>query len=147
MLKLFGSLLIVVVSAAFGLRASFSLKERKEKLSEFILLIDEIEDMIRQGAALEIIYKSERAKRLLNVSGYLASPKEEGLKTGDVKLLSEFFSKLGMGDSKSALTLCEDYGKIVGKKFSESEKQVGEKAKLYSLLGVFFGIFIAILLV
>ena len=147
MLKLFGALIIIIVSAAFGLRASFSLKERKEKLSEFILLIDEIKDMIRLGVALEIIYKSERAKKLLNVSGYLAKPREEGLNSTDLKLLEEFFSKLGMGDSLSALTLCEDYGKIAEKRLLDSEKQVNEKAKLYSLFGVFFGIFIAILLI
>lgn len=147
MLKISGLLMIIAVGGILGFRASEFLRLRNNKLTKYCLFIGEIADLMRLGRDLEHIYKTPRAKELLIVSGYFVKVKEDGLLTEDKALLTEFFSKLGMGDLSSGLALCESYLKIISTKKEEAEKQVIEKARLYSLLGIFSGIFVAIILV
>ena len=147
MLKGFGIFILVAVCGIFGVRASAFLRQRKRKLSEFALFIEECKDMMRLGRELSYIFESDRAKRLLNVSGYSVTVIDEGLTAEDKRLLTEFFSGLGMGDLQSTVALCENYREIVAKRAADAEKNAEEKSRLYSLLGLFSGIFLAIILI
>lgn len=147
MFKVIGIVLLISVCGIFGLRASALLYLRKYKLREFCFLIGEIEEKMRLGVELEKIYESKKAKKLLKASGYTVTVIEEGISADDKNLMTDFFSKLGMGDLQSGLALCEDYRQILHKKTAEAEKEAEEKSRLYSVLGLCSGIFIAILLI
>ena len=147
MLKLIGILMLVSVSTLYGLRASANLKIRKNKLGQYIKLIGEIEDKIRQKKGLYEIFSSEFAVRLTKYENFSVRFQRDGLNDSDTEILKEFFSLVGFGDIKSQIELCRTYGELLGKKEKEAEHETAQKAKLYSLLGLFCGLFVAVLLI
>ena len=147
MLKLFGILIIVAVSSLYGFRASAHLRERVKALGKYMMLIDEMEDNIRLKIGIEEMFSSLLIKELLTYENYKVEFKKEGLGKGDIKLLEDFFAKIGFGDTTSQTELCKLYKELVGKKEKEAEQETQQKAKLYSVLGFSFGLFAAILLI
>lgn len=147
MLKFFGILTIIAVSTLYGLRASTNLKLRRKRLGLYLRLIGEIEDKIRLRKGLDEIFSEGLAVELIQYENFSATFKKEGLKQSDIDILNEFFSLLGLGDIKSQTELCKTYLGLLGKKEKEAEAETSQKAKLYSLLGFFFGLFVAILLI
>ena len=146
MLKIIGAVLTVAVGAAFGIRASEKLRLRYKKLLAHSLFIDEATDMMRMGASLSEIYTLPSAEALLSAEEYRVAVREEGLWTTDLRLLSEFYTSLGMGDTEAELSRCHSFLKIIEKRLSEAEQDMKSRSRLYSLLGVFSGLFVAILL-
>ena len=147
MLKFFGILTIIAVSTLYGLRASTNLKLRRKRLGLYLRLIGEIEDKIRLRKGLDEIFSEGLAVELIQYENFSATFKKEGLKQSDIDILNEFFSLLGLGDIKSQTELCKTYLGLLGKKEKEAEAETSQKAKLYSLLGFSFGLFVAILLI
>ena len=146
MLKIIGAVLTVAVGAAFGMRASDKLRLRYKKLLAHSLFISEASDMMRMGATLSEIYTLPSAEMLIAAESYTAAVMEEGLRSADIRLLSEFYASLGMGDTEAEITRCSTFLKIMEKRLSEAEQDMKSRSRLYSLLGVFSGLFVAILL-
>ena len=146
-LKSIGAVLIILTGTFCGLKLSRKLTLRKNKLKGFYLYFQEISDRIKTGEELISIYESKTAKNLIKREGFKVSLWEEGLNMEDKKLLTEFFSFLGMGDTNSQVSRCQIYREFVNKRLEEAEKEVREKSKLYTSLGVSFGLFIVILLI
>ncbi len=147
MLKIFGILIVIMVSTLYGFYFSSRIKEREKKLRSYLLLINEIEDKIRCKISLEEIFSSCLSQTLLEYRDYRVNFKKEGLQKEDIKLLETFFEEIGLGDTKSGTELCRTYKELLGKKEKEAEQETLQKAKLYSVLGLFFGLFVAILLI
>ena len=147
MLKMSGILIIVAVLTLCGFKASSKLKERTRKLGLFIRLINEIEDKVRLKTEMSDIFKSGLAKELLNYENFRVEIKEDYLLTDEIKLLEDFFQKVGFGDVKTGIELCKQYKELLGKKEKEAEQELLQKAKLYSILGFFSGLFVAVLLI
>ncbi len=146
MLKIIGAVLVVLVGATFGIRASERLRQRYKRLYKHYLFIGDTADMMRLGVNITEIYQCEKAKELLSADGYTAKVIEEGLLRDDLHILSEFYSGLGMGELEAGVSRCETYRNIVQKQVEAAESELHGKARLYSMLGVFSGLFIAILL-
>lgn len=146
MLKIIGAVLTVAVGAAFGMRASDKLRLRYKKLLAHSLFISEASDMMRMGVTLSEIYKLPSAEKLIAAESYTAAVMEEGLRSADIRLLSEFYASLGMGDTEAEIARCSTFLKIMEKRLSEAEQDMKSRSRLYSLLGVFSGLFVAILL-
>ena len=146
MLKIIGAVLTVAVGAAFGMRASDKLRLRYKKLLAHSLFISEASDMMRMGATLSEIYTLPSAETLIAAESYTAAVMEEGLRSADIRLLSEFYASLGMGDTEAEIARCSTFLKIMEKRLSEAEQDMKSRSRLYSLLGVFSGLFVAILL-
>ena len=147
MLKLIGILTIISVSTLYGLRAAGKLSSRRKNLELYIRLIGETEDKIRCRKGLEDIFSQGLAAELLEYENYTVQFKKDGLKSSDTELLNEFFSLIGFGDIKSQTELCRTYMELLGKKEKEAEQETAQKAKLYSILGFFFGLFAAVMLI
>ena len=147
MLKLFGILIIVAVSTLYGFKASANLKERTKMLGLYIRLISEIEDNMRLKIGLTEMFSRDISVKLLEYKDYRVSFKKEGLLPEDVKLLEDFFAKVGFGDIKSGTELCRTYKELLIKKEKEAEQEMTQKAKLYSMLGFFSGLFVAVMLI
>ncbi len=147
MLKAAGLVLIIAVSTAFGLRGAASLRQRKKRLSEFLLLLGEISDKIRVGTPLCEIAKGGRAGSLCDIEEYRLKPKTEWLKSADRELLEELFLSLGMSDTEAELSRLAAYRRLLSERYSEAAEAAAEKTRLYGLLGLFAGIFLSILLI
>ncbi len=147
MLKTVGCILTVAVGAAIGIRAADRLRSRYKKLLSHYIYIGEIADLMRRGAPLDEVFMSERANGLIVADGYRVQVAREDLKYEDQKLISEFFSGLGMGDLEAGIARCDTYKELLHKRVSEAEQEMKQKSRIYSLLGVFSGILIAILFV
>ncbi len=146
MLKIVGAVLIVLVGAAFGIRASERLRQRYKRLYKHYLFIGDTADMMRLGADVTEIYQCEKAKELISAVGYTAEVIEDGLGREDLQILSQFYGELGMGDLEAGISRCETYRDILQKQVAAAENELRGKARLYSMMGVFSGLFIAILL-
>lgn len=147
MLKLLGILIIIAASTLYGFSASARLRERQRKLGLYIRLISETEDKIRQKQSLEDIFSEELSAELLKYENYTVVFDKLGLLKEDIRLLEEFFASLGFGDIKSQTELCRTYKELLYKKEKEAEQECSQKAKLYSMLGFFSGLFAAVMLI
>lgn len=145
--KSLGVALIILTGTFCGLKLSGKLTARENKLKGFYLFIREISDRIKTGEELTSIYESKRAEGLITTEGFKVVLCEDALNSQDKKLLTEFFSFLGMGDTNSQISRCEIYSELLIKRLEEAEKEAKEKAKLYTSLGIFSGLFIVILLI
>lgn len=147
MLKLIGVALTVVTGALVGIRASEKLRQRCRKLNEYYIFIGEISDGIRMGAELERIFSQPKASALFDAEGYNISVKEQWLNGEDTRLLEEFVELLGMGDTKAQILRCSTYRELVKKRAFEAEENMKSKSRLYSILGLFSGLFAAIIFI
>lgn len=147
MLKMIGILIIIAVLTLSGFKATIKLKERARKLGLFIRLINEIEDNVRLKTEIGEIFKGSLAKELLNYENFCVEIKKDYLLAEEIKLLEDFFQKVGFGDVKTGTELCKQYKDLLGKKEKEAEQESLQKAKLYSILGFFSGLFVAVLLI
>ncbi len=147
MLKTVGCIITVAVGAALGIRAADRLRCRYKKLLSHYLYIGEISDLMRTGAPLEEVFASNSAKGLVESEGYRVQVLCDDLNRDDRRLLSEFFSGLGMGDLDAGIARCATYRELLYKRVSDAEQEMKQKSRIYSLLGVFSGIMTAILFI
>ncbi len=147
MLKLIGAVLTVMVSGFLGIRAAERLKSRYKLLLAFYMLLGEISDKIRVGIPLEEMFSDGKNAKLCERNGYKICPICDGLLSEDKALITEFFMGLGMTDTEAGIARCETYREIIKERADVAKTEAGEKSRLYSLLGLFFGIFISILLI
>lgn len=146
-LKGIGAIVLIITGSLVGLRLSKNLEHRRHKLNRFYIFIREISNGIRTGEEIDSILENSIDKSLIYREGLNIKPDTAGLKGEDIKLLTEFFSFIGMGDADSQVSRCETYSELIKKRLQGAEQEVREKAKLYSTLGFFSGLLIVILLV
>ena len=146
-LKGVGAVSLILTGMLVGFRFSRQLEVRKRKLNRFYLFSRELLGGIKTGEEIDSILESSTAKNLIYQEGIKIKPYPAGLKNDDVKVLTEFLSLLGMGDTESQVLRCETYSELIKKRFQNAENEVKEKAKLYSTLGFFSGLVIVILII
>ena len=147
MLKAVGVIVLIAACTAIGFKRSENLRVRHKKLSRFSVLLQDISDGIRTGAELCNLFKEENALELATFEKLTPEARPEGLSAKDIELLNNFFEGLGMGDVASQITRCETYLELIKKQEKEAAEQVKAKAGLYSRLGFFAGLFIAVMLI
>lgn len=147
MIKLLGFVLIVSVGAGIGIRAAERLHSRYRRLTQWYDFIGEVSDKIRLGTELLNICSTERAKCLFDIKDYRVTVKAICLKKEETDLIEQFFSGLGMGDTQSGVERCVAFREIILKWVLEAEQEMKSKSRLYSLLGVFCGIFVALIFI
>ncbi|MBR6573071.1 MAG: stage III sporulation protein AB [Clostridia bacterium] len=146
-LKGVGAITLIITGALVGLRLSKNLELRRRKLNRFYVFIRELWGGIKIGEEIDSILDNSIDKNLIYREGLSIKLNSDGLKGEDVKLLSEFLSLIGMGDTESQVLRCETYSELVKKRLDSAEHEVKEKAKLYSTLGFFSGLLVVILFV
>lgn len=147
MLKTIGCIITVAVGAAIGIRAADRLRARYKRLLSHYIYIGEISDLMRTGAPLGEVFVSDSAKGIIKAEGYHIQIVSDDLNRDDQRLLSEFFSGLGMGDLEAGIARCATYRELLHKRVCDAEQEMKQKSRIYSLLGVFSGILTAILFV
>ena len=102
---------------------------------------------MRVGYDIEGIFAKESAEKLFTLNGYKITPKTSNLQKKDTEILEEYLSNLGMTDLESGINRTEVYRALLQKQIEQAEGEMKEKSRLYSLLGIFAGIFVAIILI
>ena len=146
-LKGIGVISLLITGSLIGLRFSQNLEMRKIKLNKFYIFTNELWGGIKRGEEIDSILQNSTAKNLIYKDGVNIKPEPVGLKVDDIKILTEFFSVLGMGDTESQISRCQVFSELIQKQLNLAEQEVKEKSKLYSALGFFSGLFLVILLI
>lgn len=143
--KILGLIMIFCVSSLTGFLKSVRLRQRYTALSEIYRSMSELKERIRMssGEIERLVAVSFENETVILKNGRLKI-QAEGLDNGDALLLRDFFSKLGMSDSKAECERTELYMNMLEKRRDDAEKSCNELCKLYNTLGILCGSFICI---
>lgn len=149
-IKIFGFIFIVGATTLFGITLTQRLKLRLSTLNWFVGATEEIAEKIRYSSAeLPHIVRSiyEYDTYLIVDEPFRVTLKNTGLDSDDKRVIEEFFSTLGMGDSESQVKRCEVYKRQLLRRLEHADKEFTEKSRLYTRLGFLGGIGIVIMLI
>ncbi len=147
MLKGLGIVALVMSCWGTGAYFGWRLNERRSRLSAVCLFIGELSDRIRTGANIESIISD--IGKPAGISCENLEPKFDpyALSKADEKLLAEFLGGIGLGDTESQIERCRAYSEVFRRQETSAAEQAKEKSGLYGKLGVFSGLFIAVMLI
>ena len=147
MLKIVGLILIITASTLFGFFWSVKLKNRQLRLLKLCTFLEELEIQIKSGAELKNILLASGGEVGIYIEDFGVKVSPEHLLPKDIKLLEDFFSGLGMGDTESQIKRCSVYGLMLKNLEKSAAEQVNLKANLYQKLGFFAGLFVAVMFI
>ena len=159
MIRIAGTLLIFLTSAAVGIFLSNSIKNKKERLIKERKMLEEISIMIRFNSFTlkEIIFELENAglyndfkflnKLTIILKNVVSFPVawEQAVKEDDIlsesekKLLTEIGYSLGTSDIDGQLSTLNIYKARLDELIEEESEKYRIKGKMYRSLGVMFG--------
>ena len=139
MIRIAGTLLIFLTSAAVGMFLSNSIKNKKERLIKERKMLEEISIMIRFNSFTlkEIIFELENS----------GLKEDDILSESEKKLLTEIGYSLGTSDIDGQLSTLNIYKARLDELIEEESEKYRIKGKMYRSLGVMFGAMIGILIV
>ena len=171
MIKLLGSLMVLLASAGIGFWAGEKKKERRNQLKELMLHMKVLYGEIEYGrTALPEVLGIVASRNQGDITGFFETMATEltkmqgesfhtiwnrcmktelaatSLQKKDRILLEGLGENLGFLDQKMQLTTITHYMMSLEDAIEEAEKEVKEKVKLYNLLGVLGGVFIMIVM-
>lgn len=143
--KILGLIMIFCASSLTGFLKSVRLRQRYAALCKIYRSMSELKERIRMssGEIERLVALSFENKTLTLKNGRLKI-QAFGLDDGDVLLLKDFFSNLGMSDIKAECERTELYMSLFEKRLEAAEKSCNELCKLYNTLGILCGGFICI---
>ena len=149
-IKILGFIFIVGATTLFGITLTQRLKLRLATLNWFVGATEEIAEKIRYSSAelphiVRSIYGYDTY--LIVDEPFRVTLKNTGLDSDDKRVIEEFFSTLGMGDSESQVKRCEVYKRQLLRRLEHADKEFHEKSRLYTRLGFLGGIGIVIVLI
>ena len=147
MLKALGITAIILACWGTGAYFGWRLKERQKRLAALKLFIATLSDCIRTGKQIESIILEIGSAAGIAYENLTPTFEPYALLEEDKKLLDEFLSGIGLGDTQSQIERCRVYSEFFARREKEACEQVKEKAMLYGKLGIFSGLFIAVMLV
>lgn len=163
--KIIGVILLILAGFSAGCCFSGKLYSRKNFLKSFIVFLSNLSTQLRYNSSdvFTITSLSAQMSQLdfLDFSNVefnqpfnehwkyriQSLPKSLSLTKADIELLLEFGSELGRTDVDGQLMHIELYKTIFEKQLSESENAIGQKAKLYKIMGFFAGTATALMII
>ena len=149
MLRLFGILLLCAAVCGSGFYFANRLSLRRRLLMRIHLALDETVQRIKLGQEREeILSETFSALNIVSIDKSLdVTVKNNILKAEDIRVLTEFFSKFGMGDTQSQIALCQIYSSVVLKITEKASAYEQQKSGLYRICGAAFSAAILILFI
>ncbi len=147
MLKGLGITALIITCWGTGIYLGWRLKERRARLAAICLFIGELSDRIRTGAEIGEIISDIGQPAGIAYKDLTPTFEPSFLTASDKKLLVEFLKGIGLGDTESQTQRCGVYAELFGRLEETAAHQAKEKSGLYGKLGIFSGLFIAVILV
>lgn len=141
LIKALGLIFVFLSSSAFGMAKANKLSLRAEKLRRITGGLNMLAEHIRIGGReverlIPLCFKETEISFLCGKY----SINNEYLEPVDIKLLDEFFSQLGYGDSESEYKRTIGFVKMIDKQFRDAVKLKTEQGRLYKTMGVTVGV-------
>ena len=164
LLKLTGSLLLIFAGTLLGFTESRKLTVRVESLESFLRFLSAAKTEVRYSAVpvvqivarhgRELSFLRECVKRCGQGEGFadawkraaLNSGKGDGFAAHDIELLLSFGEGFGASDTDGQLSHMELFSGLFGTNLKSAREDRNRKSKLYLMLGVFAGLFSALML-
>lgn len=141
LIKALGLIFIFLSSSAFGMAKANKLSVRAEKLRRITGGLNMLAEHIRIGGReVEQLIPLCFERAEINFSGGKYNIDKESLEPVDIKLLDEFFSQLGQGDSEAEYKRTKCFAEIMEKQLKDALKLKTEQGKLYKTMGFTIGI-------
>lgn len=170
MMKMSLILFLMIITSMIGNKAADTLKKRMSKLKLIMLMISEIEIMIKYKSATVFEIVSELNKKncfnelkFLKIIQTLSKNPDRGFdemweeavlsencpeyKEEDLKLICSIGRRLGKSELDGQLSSIAILKAETEKLISEADKIYAEKGKMYRYLGVLSGAFISIIII
>ncbi len=158
-----GSIVLVSMTTLLGYMESYKLRMRVETLESFLKVIRMETEMrfhalpLRQiidkycGGygfimACHLLLKTGKSFDEAWKSGVAAGTKGSGLKLKDKRLIEQFGAELGHTDIEGQIAHCEVTAKLLEEQIEQAREEKKKKSKLFSMLGLFFGTGVALLI-
>lgn len=134
--KISGFALVIFTTSAIGFYKANELALRYKRLCDLHKCITTLKECIRlHGGEIDSLLQKSFSEFPINTAH---------LKKSDTKLLDEFFSTLGSGDTSIEYERCELYINLLKRQSQEAYEQYRELARLYKNIGVLSGVLICI---
>ena len=166
MIKIIGSLLLIIGSTGVGIFMSQKLSSRKKILEEFLKFILFIENTSQYSLmpVPKIIQKFQADKLVCITRHFTENIKQQyslqeswlkaityiptswGLTNNDKKLIRNFIYDLNTSDLNSQLSHCKMYKSLTNENLSDSKKNHEKQSKVYTSLGLAFGVILTVIL-
>ena len=139
-MKLLGIILLTTASVIFGTTLSSRLSKRVEMLITLEKAIDETKDIIR--------YTAEETDGIIHhLKGKYPMLFSGNLRNDDFVIIKELVDGLGKTDREGQLDFCNGLKRCVSRNLREAETEKQAKSKLYTVLGLSFGLAFSIILI
>jgi stage III sporulation protein AB len=161
-----GCLLVIMAGAGIGYIQSRKLAQRVTFLEQLLRLIDSLETEIRfsSSSLIQLLRKYAQINGMLeylNRCAELANegipftsswqqavgsiPREYGLTKDDRQFLIDFGGNLGVSDVEGQVNHCRLHRELAAVRLEQARGDKQKKGRLYTMLGLFAGIGIALL--
>ncbi len=171
MIKFFGIVLLIIITASLGNYFSLQLKRKTDELKAMIIMVDEISFLIRSKNAdvYEIAEKLSLNNKIASELAFITSVKnkfnscedsfskiwkeqvncykETALSTDEKNMLLEIGENIGKSDADGQISFLMAEKSELERILCLSKEESAKKAKVYRSLGVLSGAFIALLLI
>ena len=164
MIKLAGILLLLITSATVGFIESYKLSLRVEQLERFLRFVTTVQSEIQFSSipVRQLIAKHREDMKLLEFCHQYCEEQQDfpsawrqatvkgtkgcGLQKKDVQMISDFGIALGSTDLAGQAAHCQLTAQLLENQLEMARQEKGKKAKLYSMLGIFFGVAMALVI-
>lgn len=157
LIKLIGSVMLVLSTFSAGCCMSKKLYRRRDFIKAFIVFLDMLATNIRYNSdnIFTLVSKCADCEELKCFKPdtvvltqpfedmwnkcVLTIPKAYALKKDDIALLTDFGLQLGKTDVEGQLKHIELYKQLFIKQYADSEEAIAKKSRLYKTMGFFAG--------
>ena len=131
--------MVIISTTTYGMILSARLSGRVQTLLNMRKMLEEIRDIIEYTCTeTEEILEKIKSKYPLVFRG--------NLHNCDSEILSELIDGLGKSDRSGQLNFCEAVIRNIDRNLKSAEKEKEEKSRLYTTLGLSFGLAISIII-
>ncbi len=131
--------MVIISTTTYGMILSARLSGRVQTLLNMRKMLEEIRDIIEYTCIeTDEILEKIKSKYPLVFRG--------NLHNYDSKILSELIDGLGKSDRSGQLNFCEAVIRNIDRNLKSAEKEKEEKSRLYTTLGLSFGLAISIII-
>lgn len=138
-MKILGIVVLIISTTTYGMILSARLSSRVQTLLHMRKMLEEIRDIIEYTCIeTDEILEKIKSKYPLVFLG--------NLHNYDSEILRELIDGLGKSDRSGQLNFCEAVIRNIDRNLKAAEKEKEEKSRLYTTLGLSFGLAISIII-
>lgn len=142
--KALGLLFILLTCTLAGFLKAYSVSKTYENLRKAISATRELAARIKLGGEIGELISLTFGEGIANYTSKGIILNRKALKEGELKVLEELFSDIGMRDLDSEYNRTISFAEILEKRYLEQSADCKELCRLYKSVGLLGGVFLCI---